>query len=571
MSEEKVLTGKASIDRPWMKYYPEQLQNVSIPSSSVGAYLNEHIKDHDAPAIHYYGNEMTWNEMIKKIDAVAKSLKALGFGEGDFIPVFLQSVPEYIAILLAAEKIGAAVVCRDNTPEENAEAIQKTNSKVLFAHDYLSKEEETLFYETTQLERIILISPYNSADRGAIPENIQGVLEGRYPEEPADSEKNMTWDEFLALGCDYDGECDAPVDPSRVMFCAYTSGSTGDSKQVMHSADNVVGIIYQMGLGMPMLDIKLKWLHLILPPALVAATVAMMIHPLATNCLLILDPFCDVNDLDLEIMRYEPNLCPMIPMFMTTFINSTRIPDDYSLAHLFMVGGGAEAMNNRQIRDTQAFLNAHQCRSTYTIGYGQSEGGATYTLPNPAFPIEHCRYGMPMPASILAAFDENNEEVGYNEIGEICKFGPGNMVGYDDEESTAKVLQRHSDGRVWLHTCDYGYITEDGNVCILWRGLTKRFGNGYLFPLEMENRVAEIPGVKDNIFIVVPDAEHPGFHLPYAYVVLEEDAKFEDVEKAIYEALDIHQQPVKITVLSERPYFHFKTNRKGLIAEVLKA
>lgn len=36
----QVLTGKPSVDKPWMQYYPEQLiKNLKVPSSTIGEYL----------------------------------------------------------------------------------------------------------------------------------------------------------------------------------------------------------------------------------------------------------------------------------------------------------------------------------------------------------------------------------------------------------------------------------------------------------------------------------------------------------------------------------------------------
>ena len=41
-------------------------------------------------------------------------------------------------------------------------------------------------------------------------------------------------------------------------------------------------------------------------------------------------------------------------------------------------------------------------------------------------------------------------------MGEICVTGPGNMIGYDTARATARALQKHDDGRIWLHTGDIG-------------------------------------------------------------------------------------------------------------------
>ena len=162
------------------------------------------------------------------------------------------------------------------------------------------------------------------------------------------------------------------------------------------------------------------------------------------------------------------------------------------------------------------------------------------------------------------------EELGYNELGEICKAGPGNMLGYDNEEATSKALIKHEDGEVWLHTGDIGYVNEDGIFYVLTRGNSQRYGGGRLIALTMENRVvdANIEGVEDNFFVIIPDDEHPGYYLPYLYVVLEKGYTIEDVADEINEVLEAHERPVAIYQLPERPFFHFKTNRIGLTKQI---
>lgn len=39
------------------------------------------------------------------------------------------------------------------------------------------------------------------------------------------------------------------------------------------------------------------------------------------------------------------------------------------------------------------------------------------------------------------------------------------MKGYfEDKEETDKVLMKHKDGKVWLHTSDYGYMDKEGRI-----------------------------------------------------------------------------------------------------------
>lgn len=165
------VTGKPSIDKPWMKYYPSQLiQGLTIPEQTVYEYLMERCPGDDVAAIHYYGRDIRWRELKEQVDLAARSLRAIGFGEGDQIPIFLRAVPEFIYLLLAAEKIGASVLCRDNTLEENIAAVKKSGAKMIIAHDFLSHEELNRYRKEAGIRGAVLLSPIRSAMRTGLPD-----------------------------------------------------------------------------------------------------------------------------------------------------------------------------------------------------------------------------------------------------------------------------------------------------------------------------------------------------------------------------------------------------------------
>ena len=566
-----VLTGKPSIDRPWMKFYPDIVRQLRVPECSLQEYLKANCPGTDKTAIHYYGTDICWETLFEQSELTAKALRAIGFKCGDQIPVFFRSVPEFIFLLIAAEKIGASLLCRDNTIGENAEAVKVSGAKVVFAHDYLTKTEQKA-YKKVGVERFIILSPYRMADKSQMPEHILNYIDGHYTEDLADGEEILSWDEFIGKGMNYSDEVEAMKDINRPLFRAYTSGSTGPSKQVVHSAHTMIGIIHQMSFYGASGEFRPKWLLTNLPPCLVAVVVSMILSPLTSNKTLILDPFCDVFDLDLEMMRYKPNCWPLIPMFIEILMRSKRIPKDYDMSHLLVAGAGCEAFNNGQIRRAQKFLNDHNCKAIFSSGYGQSEAGSNCTLPCFSYPMGNGNIGIPMPLTVISVFKPGTqEELSYNELGEICKAGPGNMLSYDSKEATEKTLQKHADGQVWLHTGDIGYMNEEGIVFVLTRGNLTRFGGGQLIDLVMENKVvdANIEGIEDEFFVVVPDKQNEGFYLPYMYVILKKGYTVEDIRESILSVLETFEYPVEIIQLKERPFFHFKTNRIGLKRELL--
>lgn len=567
------LTGKASVDKPWLQFYPEALRNVEVPTITVETFLRAKNPDENKIAFEYYGNKITWKEFWGEVDKAAKSLKILGFGEGNRIPVFLQSVPAHFILLIAAERIGAAIICRDDIPEELCFAIRKSKSETAFVMDYTSKSDEDLFRATTPMKRVIKVSPYDYADRKSVPDYVEKEIASRYTGAIETTEGDLTWDEFLALGKDYTEDYMAQEDVNRPVFGAYTSGSTGISKLVIHSSSNIVATAFQMSIFIPPSDVPEKWWLPILPPALIAVTVSMAIFPLSAGLIMVLDPFCPLEDIDIAFMEQKPNFWALIPMFCEMLMKSDRIPEDYDMSHLRSIGTGAEAMNERKTQEVEAFFHKHNVKATLSAGYGQSEGCSNFTLPNPMFPLVDGCVGMPMPATTMAVFSEDLEELNYGEIGELCMTGPDMMLhyaGWRGDELTERTLINHPDGNCWLHTGDKAYINEHGIVYILGRGTTKRFGGGELYMMRMETKAVRVAGVEDGFFCFVPDQDHEGYFLPYFFVILDETKSLDEVKAGLADALEEYEYPVDIRVIKERPYFHFKTNRKELTAAILE-
>ena len=555
-----------SIERPWMKFYPEGADKMPVPKVNLAQYLKMTCRGEDLDVLHYYGTNITWKRFNAMVEKTARAMRAFGLGEGSQIPVMLQATPEYLAILIAADRIGAALLMRDNTIEENAEAIGKSNATIMFAHDYISQEEVDA-YTAVGIQKIITVSPLNYAIQPEMPKHVLKNLRARYPKRPAVSDALISWYEFQDEGDNYDGIVDAIVDLSRPLFYVYTSGSTGPSKQVIHSAQTMLAAVHQLSAYATSDDFRPTWLMAILPPALIAVTSSMLLMPMTSNRLLILDPFVDPEDIDLEIMRYRPNGLAFIPWFLEILMSSKRIPKDYDMSHLLAAGAGCESFNNGQVRRVQKWLNDHGCKAIFSMGFGLSEAGSSLMFPNPMYPATDGSVGMPMPLNNIGIF-KGEKECGYNQVGEVCVSTPGMMLGYDNEEATKKTIWTHEDGRVWLHTGDSGYINEDGILYLLGRGYYKRFcGEGQthkrLVEIVMENIIsdAQIPGVKDAFFVFRPDKDHEGFHLPYLFIVLEEGYTVDDVRDAVDAALEPHQRPAAIVQLPARPFYHFKTDR----------
>ena len=67
-----ILTGKPSVDRPWLKDYPPVLlDNLQVPPCTLRQYLEFNMPSPDTIAMHYYGVDITWREVFERADACA--------------------------------------------------------------------------------------------------------------------------------------------------------------------------------------------------------------------------------------------------------------------------------------------------------------------------------------------------------------------------------------------------------------------------------------------------------------------------------------------------------------------
>jgi long-chain acyl-CoA synthetase len=134
-------------------------------------------------------------------------------------------------------------------------------------------------------------------------------------------------------------------------------------------------------------------------------------------------------------------------------------------------------------------------------GYGLTESSPVITF-NPLGKSRPETIGVPVPSTEVRLVDDDGRDVGPGEAGEIIARGPQIMLGYwRRPDETAKVIK---DG--WLYTGDVGVMDKDGYFRIVDRKKDMVLVSGFnVYPNEIEDCLAKLPGVLEAAVIGVPD------------------------------------------------------------------
>lgn len=135
-------------------------------------------------------------------------------------------------------------------------------------------------------------------------------------------------------------------------------------------------------------------------------------------------------------------------------------------------------------------------------GYGLTESSPVLTFNLLTGLAKDGSIGIPIPSTEVKCVDENGKDVAIGEPGEIIARGPQIMLGYwQRPEESAKTLK---DG--WLYTGDIAQMDADGFFTIVDRKKDMILVSGFnVYPNEIEEQIAAVPGVLEVGVIGVPD------------------------------------------------------------------
>jgi len=513
---ERELTGYPSIDKPWLKYYSEEVINTPLPESTIYEHIiNCNADNLDRVALNYYGNNMTYKTFFMAIEQVASALERLGIKQNDIVTVCMINSPETIVLMFALNKIGAIanMIYGADTPAEIKRHINDAGSSYVFILDMFQGKILDIINDT-KIKKVIvanLLQGMSFINRAGA-----AILKKMKPLPMPNDSRFMNWKQFLKLS---NGKSTTTRDPDAPAFITYTGGTTGGSKGVLLSNKAVIAVAQQYILGERELYRKSKWIQ-VLPLFIAYGVTCSLMIPLTVGMTLIVRiPMAD--SIAQLCKKFKPNHVMYGPAFWEAFADDN---EDLDLSYFIAPITGGDTLPEKVEKKIDAYLE--KCGSPYKLmnGYGMTEVGAAVSV-NYRHAYEFGSVGAPFVKDVVSAFDvDTGKELPFGQEGEICINTPSTMIGYlNKPEETDNILRRHEDGLLWVHSGDLGYISENGFIHI--SGRLKRYmlciANGIqkkVFSLDIEKVLVKHPEVEK--YAVVPVADEKINQAPVAFIVL---------------------------------------------------
>ena len=514
MNTKKELTGYPSIDKPQYLYYKERPKRVFDKDQTIYSIVFNQYQNMGAAAIEYLGVEWTFEQLKRLTDQAAASFFNSGLRCGDVVLIGVSNCPESLVTLLALNKIGAISKWFDVRAGEKdiEEYANESNCRYLIIFDMLINSVVSII-DSTKLEKVLIITPADSLSTVkrigySVKEKVNLPKDYRF----------MLFHTFVKKYNTIKGiEC-VNYDRNRPSVMVQSSGTTGKPKVIVHSDYSASRCVRSMSYT----DLPIeegKTLLNLLPPWIAYAIGDTLIYPLALGCKVILSPTFNPEVIMDYIGKFTVSFTAP-PPYRYLYEHFEELTSKKKNAFFekvdALISGGDKVTIEENKRFEQKFGMG------LVNGYGDNEGWGCITVN----PIRHNKYGSvgigKYGDTVIAYDNENNKELPYNETGEICVLTDTMFLYYENNENeTNAVKKKHSDGYIWLHTGDLGYIDNEGYLFL--KGRLRRVITRLGFKLSaytIEECISKNPYVKECVVVEVNDKEEE--HVPMAFVVIKD-------------------------------------------------
>ncbi len=496
-------------------------------------------------ALRYFGHAVSYGTFGKTIEQTASALRQLGINAGDIVTLSLPSTPECLATIYALNKIGAVVSTIDlrATAAQVVEIVNGLNAKMLFITDFnleaVAPEAEQMSVEHIVVLRGCEMFPSVVSAWYALGE----VFNGRRRAFRS-SHKFMHWSGLLAHAVGETPCYDWPLDSAQMIF--QTSGTTGHTKSVMLSAENI-SLSVQTTLNALNDAAPTDSILCLIPPFAFHGFATTVHLPLSVGMTVDIVPIWEPGDFVKTVAEHRPQHVFTVPSLWDTIFDEANQHVDLSSLKTVAVAG--DVLSPEFERSINEFLRHSGCRCYLSKAYGMTEtaGLVAHTPQETRHRYEVGFSGMVTGGHKVRIVD-----------GEVCVAHSTKLLGYyNNEEATRELLRPDADGTLWLHTGDSGYLDDEGNLYITGRmkRMLVRYDGTKIFPVEIEDALMRHPEVRSCAVVGIRDERHPQSSLPVAFcVVKNKDEKTrEEIMRFAENELQNHLHPAQLFFLDEIP------------------
>lgn len=521
-------------------------------------YEQSFIANWDLPALSEYGknNTVTYGELAKEIAKTHLLFQSLGIKPGAKIALCGKDCADWVKVYMTTVTYGAVIVpiLSEFNGLDITHIINHSEAELLFISDYL--------WEHIEPEKLLNVKAVISIEKKTPLHEAYGIELMR-----AMRLLNRRFNRKYPNGYSPLDVKFADRDNSEVVEINYTSGTTGFSKGVMLTGENLAGNVC---FGMySELHFRTSRALAFLPLAHAYGCAFDMLTPLAVGSHITL--LCKTPSprvLLSALADVKPNLVICVPLILEKIYKNQIVPLiskgtlRWTLAVPFLdsliyskirkklieaFGGefeeviiGGAPLNH----EVEEFL--HKIKFPFTVGYGMTECGPliSYT-PWREFIVGSSGKTLPIMESKILSDDPENIP------GEICVRGVNRMKGYyKNPEATNAVIDEEG----WLHTGDMGTRTPDGTLFIRGRNKTMILSSSgqNIYPEEIEAKLNNMPYVAESLVVerdgklvalVYPDYEATD---RFGISINDMDSTMENVRKELNKLVAPYEQIAKI-------------------------
>lgn len=479
-----------------------------IKENFIKLYEKSFRENWDMPCLTEFptGHTMTYGDLAEEIEMTHMLFESVGVKQGAKIALCGKDSAVWVTAFMATITYGATVVpiLSDFNPVDITHIINHSEAELLFVSDNIWEHIE--FENLLNVKGVISL---NSKTLLASNETYKMPKTNRLLRRRFNAKyKNG----FTPADINY-----PEVDNSKMLVLNYTSGTTGFSKGVMLTGNNLAGnVVFGMN---SKLHYRGSRALSFLPLAHAYGCAFDMLTTLAVGShVTLLCKMPSPKILLKALSEVRPNLIICVPLILEKIYKNQILPMiskgamRWALAIPFLDQGIYSKIRKRLVdafggcfeqvivggaplnREVEEFL--HKIKFPFTVGYGMTECGPLISYSHwKDFKVSSS--GQTLPNIMESKIDSPDPE---NIPGEICVRGENVMQGYyKNPEATEAVLDK--DG--WLHTGDMGTRSADGTIFIRGRYKTMILSsNGQnIYPEEIEAKLNNMPFVAESLVI----------------------------------------------------------------------